>query len=67
MKVSEKRIESKMIFWLLSISDSQKKVKGKKDKDICKKTKIGKIIITKVGFKMMELEIKNMGVYVFSS
>jgi len=29
MKVSGKRVESKMIFWLFGMSESEKKVKGK--------------------------------------
>lgn len=66
MKVSGKRVENKMIFWLFGISDSEKKVQGKKDKNVCKKTKIVKKNYNKSGTKMMELEIKIMGVYIFS-
>jgi len=31
-----------MIFWLFGMSDSEKKMKGKTDDNVCKKTKIAK-------------------------
>jgi len=49
---------------LFGISDSEKKVKRKKYENVCKRQKYPSVKI-KVGPKW-ELEIKNMGVYVFS-